>query len=534
MRGSSDQSDHLSVLLVEHDEALASAIEGAFSYHPLDWTLDTAISIEAAAGLIASRAPSIILASASMPSGDPAALAGDDEGSARFPVVLMHNARDDHDPNFGTTHAGIFDHIMQSQPALADIPHRTAQILRYWRLLGTQSDAEAELRENEQFNFALFQHNPSATVAVDQEGKVIKSNLARRAMSESLPELGARLFRSDGDDSEQQLASALSVCIDEGKTRGFSEIQLGENWYEITMAPLPHGAIVLSQNITKRKLAEVAAEEHQRQLIHADKMVSLGTLVSGVAHEVSNPNNAMLLSSSALKRMVDDVISVLDNVRTDTGDFDVGQRSYDEVRHDLPEMIGVIHRSAERIKNIVGDLKTYARRGTEVLTETVDLNELVDASVSLLSSLIKSSTNHFSVEKDETIPSVLGNAQQIEQVVINLITNACQALENRDSGITIRTRCDPGTSNVLVEVQDSGPGIDAELMDRITEPFFTTKHDDGGTGLGLSISRTIVENHHGELRFASEPGKGTLATIRLPQRGQDTRDREVTEGTDQS
>ena len=511
------QTDGSTVLLLEPDDTLASALCDAFDSHVLDWHVDVAKTVNEAADSIATCPPSLLLCSASVHGGDTADLVSSAGEITPFPLVLMIDATGDSVTPPSSTPAGVFDHLLLNKDTLSDVPHRTSQILNHWALLGAQSDAATDLREKEEFNFALFQHNPSATVVVDHDGLVIKSNLARRAMEESLPELGAPLFDTEGSPTEQDLAIALKACIQRGVIRDFEEIQLGNQWYQLTMAPLPRGAIVLSNNITKRKEAEAAAEEHQKQLIHADKMVALGTLVSGVAHEVSNPNNAMILSSAALKRMVDDLFASLDVMVKDTDELDVGARSYEEMREELPEMINVVNRSAERIKTIVGDLKTYARRGSEALTETVDCNEVLDASVSLLSAIIRKSTNRFSLRKDEELPTIHGNAQQIEQVVINLITNACQALPGTDAAIRASTRVESHTGTVLIEVEDEGPGIPAELLDRVTEPFFTTKQDDGGTGLGLSISRTIIENHGGELRFASKPGKGTLATIRLPQ-----------------
>lgn len=144
---------------------------------------------------------------------------------------------------------------------------------------------------------------------------------------------------------------------------------------------------------------------------------------------------------------------------------------------------------------------------------------MLDAAVSLLSSLIKKSTSKLEVKKADKLPMIRGNSQRVEQVVVNLLTNACQAIPDQACMIRVSTLYDPSCSEVILEVRDEGTGIEAEFIDRITDPFFTTKHDDGGTGLGLLISRTIVENHHGELRFSSEPGKGTVAMICLPRAG---------------
>ncbi|MDA0990293.1 MAG: ATP-binding protein [Verrucomicrobia bacterium] len=373
-----------------------------------------------------------------------------------------------------------------------------------------------DLKAQEAFNFALFQHNPAPMIVVDRNGCVVKSNLARRAMDESLPELGAPLFAPTDGPIHAELASALTDCMHSGTVRDFPECRLRERWVAVSMAPFPQGAVVVMNDITARKHAEAEAELQREQLIQADKMVALGSLVSGVAHEISNPNNAMLLSSAVIKRMCVDIIPILDRVRETEGEFVVGSRDYDEIREELPELIDVVTRAAKRIKSFVDDLKAYARKRPDTLNESVDINAVLDSACSLLSVMIRHATNSFTSEKAEALPPVAGNAQRIEQVIINLLSNACQALPDKHASLAVSTRLDASTSEVIIEVRDTGQGIKPEDLTQIMDPFFTTKKDTGGTGLGLSISKTIIDQHGGQLLFVSEPGQGTVATIRLP------------------
>ncbi len=115
-----------------------------------------------------------------------------------------------------------------------------------------------------------------------------------------------------------------------------------------------------------------------------------------------------------------------------------------------------------------------------------------------------------------TCPPVKGAARRIEQVVINLLSNACQAVPNQDCAISLSTAYNPAANEVHIMVQDEGVGIPPEAVSQITDPFFTTKRDTGGTGLGLSISRQIVESHGGVLVFSSAGNRGTLVTVTLP------------------
>jgi len=380
-----------------------------------------------------------------------------------------------------------------------------------------QSASPAEsLRDKEAFNFALFQHNPAAMVVVDQDGRVIKSNLARRAMEIPLPSLGAPLFDPARGEPDCTLASLLAEAIATGQVRTRQEVSLASRILNFTLAPFPQGAVVIAEDITERQQARADADRRQKQLIQADKMIALGNLVSGVAHEISNPNNVMILGTGVLRRSCDDILRILDHYQQLEGDFEVGRRPYPEIREELPAMVDTIQKAAERIKDLVDDLKAFARKSPETLSETVDLNAVVDAAVHLLNPLLRKACQRVSVNKAAPLPTIVGNARNIEQVVINLLSNACQALPDPNKAIVISTRQEPDTDWLAIEVHDEGAGIAPENLDRITDPFFTTRQDDGGTGLGLSISRTIVENHKGELRFASQLGKGTTVTVRLP------------------
>jgi polar amino acid transport system substrate-binding protein len=130
--------------------------------------------------------------------------------------------------------------------------------------------------------------------------------------------------------------------------------------------------------------------------------------------------------------------------------------------------------------------------------------------------MIKKSTHQFSIKYGNHLPLLRGNFQRLEQVLINLIQNACQALPDANKGIYISVQSNQENSVITIKVRDEGTGIPAEKLLNITDPFFTTKQDSGGVGLGLSISSKIVEEHGGTIYFESEIGAGTIATITLP------------------
>jgi polar amino acid transport system substrate-binding protein len=162
----------------------------------------------------------------------------------------------------------------------------------------------------------------------------------------------------------------------------------------------------------------------------------------------------------------------------------------------------------------VEDLKDFGRQGDPDLKEGMSLNEVLQTSLRLVENLVRKSTSSLVVDYTEGLPAVRGNAQRMEQVVVNLLMNACQALPDRDKGIRLRTYLDQDA--VCLEVRDEGVGIPAENLAHIADPFFTTKREMEGTGLGLAVSASIVKEHGGSLSFESAPGLGTVARILLP------------------
>jgi PAS domain S-box-containing protein len=278
----------------------------------------------------------------------------------------------------------------------------------------------------------------------------------------------------------------------------------------------PVGFRGVARDITERKKAEEQAKLHQEQLMQASKMVALGTLVSGVAHEVNNPNNFIMLNSPILKEAWDNAMPILEKYYEENGDFILGGMKYTEMRENIPSLFAGISDGTKRIKHIVDELKNYVRDRSADLTQSVDINEVIKSTVSLLSNMIKNSTNHFSIEYDNNVPLLKGNFQRLEQVMINLVQNACQALPDSQKGIFVSVKFDRERSNIMVCVRDEGSGIPSEALSHITDPFFTTKHDSGGVGLGLSISSKIIEEHGGTLNFKSDIGAGTTVEIKLP------------------
>lgn len=287
-------------------------------------------------------------------------------------------------------------------------------------------------------------------------------------------------------------------------------------WSRTLKKEVAHRTDELAREVGERKRAMDELQLRQQQLIQADKLACLGVLVSGVAHEINNPNGMILLSVPRLMESYEDVVPILEEHFDEHGDFMMGPLEYSRMREEMPIIFSEMLGGANRIKRIVDDLKDFARREDSELSERVDLNMVVETSLRLVSTSIKTATEHFRVEYGESLPRFQGNSQRIEQIVVNLILNACQALPGREKGIIVKTSQDAAAGSLLLAVQDEGTGIAAENLARLTDPFFTTKRESGGTGLGLSVSAGIAEAHGGSLAFASDPGMGSTVTLTLP------------------
>ncbi len=276
------------------------------------------------------------------------------------------------------------------------------------------------------------------------------------------------------------------------------------------------GILRSGEDITERRRTEMQAKLQQQQLAQADKMATLGILVSGVAHEINNPTSFIMLNGKIFSRVWKDIAPILQKHYTENGEFTLAGMPFSRAYDKIGKLIEGVSEGAVRIEKIVRSLKDFARHDTGILNEDIDINQVVESAIVIVHNLIKKTTDHFIVNYGKKIPPVRGNFQQLEQVVINLLTNACQALSERDQALEISTAYFPEKQQVLITVRDEGSGIAPENMAHIFDPFFTTKQSSGGTGLGLSISYNIVNEHGGTLNFESERGKGTIFRVTLP------------------
>ena len=290
--------------------------------------------------------------------------------------------------------------------------------------------------------------------------------------------------RLTGDDRQllRTLANQSAIAIENGKA--FDEVaQLNET---------------LEARVDERTRELRATQE---QLMQSDKMKSLGQLVAGVAHELNNPIGFVHANLQLLDEYIEKLAGALAR-----GD----EQQASNAREAISKLLSRSREGTERVKQIVLDLRTFTRTDQAELSNA-DLHEEIDRTVALMEPRLK---NKIELRKEYgELPQVRCYPGQLNQVFLNLLMNACDALE---SGGTITIRTGPSDLGVQLEFEDDGPGIEPEVLNRIFDPFFTTKAVGVGTGLGLSLSHGIVERHGGRFTAESTPGQGATFTIELP------------------
>ena len=329
--------------------------------------------------------------------------------------------------------------------------------------------------------------------ALEKENQLLKKKLTRNQRNLD------QLHRS-----RQQAESLLGKTIQELQT---SQATLRERSHELEQA-----------------LADVQAM--QSRLLMAEKMSALGVLVAGVAHEINNPVSFIYGNIAHTNQYVENLLALISVYQTCYPEPLLAvQECIEEIEldfllGDLPKTIQSMRMGAERIKQIVLSLRTFSRMD-EAEYKTVDLHQGLDSTLVILEHRFKESGQHSGIQITKNygdLPPVACYAGQINQVFMNILVNAVDALEDTqtaDAEITITTACQK--EQVIITIADNGPGIPEEVRGKIFDPFFTTKAVGKGTGMGMAISyQIVVDKHHGQLLCTSSPDSGVIFSICLP------------------
>ncbi|MBI5726304.1 MAG: hypothetical protein HY965_00505 [Ignavibacteriales bacterium] len=251
------------------------------------------------------------------------------------------------------------------------------------------------------------------------------------------------------------------------------------------------------------------------QLLQSYKLASLGKLVSGVAHEINNPNTFILGNLKIVQESLPDIFPILDEYYEKHPDLKIARLGYTVFKENITVLVADMIEGANRTKKIVTDLRNFAQKDEGNFTDDVDLNDIIENNLTIPTRHAKRNAR-LEIELEQEIPAFKGSITKIEQVISNLILNASDAIEGDNGCIKIKTAFDVQANEVVLIVSDNGCGMDEKNQKRIFDPFFTTKRNRGGTGLGLSISYSIVKDHGGKIDVESRIGGGTKFIIRIP------------------
>jgi len=399
--------------------------------------------------------------------------------------------------------------------------------------------AESKLKKStEELNFqkhALDEHAIVSTTGAD--GNITYANDKFCEISgytrDELMGLNHRIIKSDEHPSE--------FYRDMWNTIGSGDVWQGEvknrkkngdyYWVKATMLPFmndrgkPYQYVSIRTDITERKKAEKElktyafemeqlAEERSKQLIHADRMVTLGTLSAGVAHEINNPVGFVGNNLQIFEKLWDRTIKVyLEKAKGNNEDKNLAF-----VLDEMPGMLKAMREGTRRIAKIVHNLGRFSRI-SKLTFEPTNICEIIETAVNFcrLDLTVKHQVK-IQLDLQNDIPNIKVSRQEMEQVLINLITNSGHAMEEITGRkeLTLKIKASHVSNNIVIEIADNGHGMDKKTLDNIFNPFFTTKDTGKGTGLGLSICRGIIEQHRGDITARSTLGEGTTFTITLP------------------
>jgi signal transduction histidine kinase len=286
-----------------------------------------------------------------------------------------------------------------------------------------------------------------------------------------------------------------------------------------------HGQLILELAEMRQQIEQLEARqrrdnqalnESQQQLQQAQKMETLGTLVAGVAHEINNPLNLIMYNIPLLKKIWLDFLPLLIARKKIAPEQKFGGFAYDFLEDNLVQLVADMELAAHRVAKTVSDLKNFSKQSNVAEKAAMQVNNAVNNAMRLAKTTLRKSSVHVNLKLEDSLPPIEGNLQSIEQIILNILINAVQAIEHKRGEIEISTGFQVKDGRVFITIKDNGKGIATALADKIFLPFVTDKQNEGGTGLGLSVTYTLVKAHQGEIAFDTRAGRGTSFTVYFP------------------
>ncbi len=267
---------------------------------------------------------------------------------------------------------------------------------------------------------------------------------------------------------------------------------------------------------SQQRHVEEALKESQQQLHQAQKMETLGTLVAGVAHEINNPINLIMYNLPLIQKIWSDLLPVLMEKKERVPHQKFGGFTYDFLEDNLTQLVADMDMAANRVAKIVSDLKNFSKQSNVAEKSTMQVNAAVKNAMRLAQTTLRKSGVRIQPDLDENLPLIKGNLQSIEQIILNIIINAIQAIDHMDGIIRITPGFQRKDARICLQITDNGSGISDAIADKLFLPFVTDKKAEGGTGLGLSVTYGLVQAHGGDISFETREGNGTTFTVLFP------------------
>ena len=382
---------------------------------------------------------------------------------------------------------------------------------------------ERELRNTKEFIRSIVNSMPSVLIGLDADGIVTQWNTETerltgvltaqaegRLLKEVFPQLSGHITNVRQTIEEQTVRKETKIKLRVAGKTILTDITI----YPILSDPVK-GAVIRVDDISDR----VRMEE---MMIQSEKMLSIGGLAAGMAHEINNPLAGMLQNIQVIRNRLEKEFPANIAAASECGVSLEAIKTYMEKRS-IFSMMDLVTASGFRAARIVDNMLTFSRK-SDHRKSSYYLHDIMEASIALIENdySMKKKYDFRSIEiirqYQEGLPPVACEKTQIQQVFLNILKNGAEAMaESGKMPHRFIIRCFKESEDVIMEIEDTGPGIEADIQKRIFEPFFTTKEVGAGTGLGLSVSYFIItENHDGVLAVDSSPGKGTVFTIKLP------------------
>ena len=327
------------------------------------------------------------------------------------------------------------------------------------------------------------------------------------------------LAGKEADYTERDMEAVIRVseffALAIQKNRAGQSLQEAHDKLEERVRERTAELVVRNSELKREMTARVQME---RQFIQSEKLASIGVLVSGVAHEINNPNNFITFNIPILRDYLNELVPIIDRYSESHPDFEPFEMTYPEFREDLFKILDNIEHGSHRINDTVSNLKDFSRKNDKIINIPVDIHKLIQKAVSISRGKIKRLVKTLDVCVSENMPQVHTDPAAVEHIIINLLINAAQASDKQDSWVAIHAKMGDRPKSFIVEVKDNGSGMDKETIQKLYEPFFTTKPRGEGTGLGLPLCHNLTSALGGEMEVESEPGKGSVFRLVLPDR----------------